>query len=153
MGILILPLTLIVGWVLAILNLTPPGATDGEDFAVSALRWLFTIPAGYMFVASGIMHTVFAKSTAKNIGWQTNGFQYELGFVSLGIGAAGIVAAYYDFSAWLVLTIVVSCFLLGAAANHIKEMISERNYSPGNTWVLIYDIGLPASLIVLLCLS
>lgn len=151
MGILILPLTLLVAWICALANLTPPGAIDGEDFATSAMRWMLTIPGGYMFVASGVMHTVFAKSTARNIGWQSNGFQYELGFVSLGIGVAGIVAAYYDFGAWLVLTIVISCFLLGAAANHIKEMVSDRNFSPGNSWVLLYDIGLPASLITLLC--
>ncbi len=145
-----LPLTLVIAWILALAGVTAPGATDGEDFAVSAMRWMMTIPAGYMFVASGVMHTVFAKSTAKNIGWTTNGFQYELGFVSFGLGVAGVVGAYMNTDAWIVLSIVSSVFLIGAAANHIKEIFADKNFSPGNTIVLVYDIGLPISLWALL---
>jgi hypothetical protein len=96
------------------------------------------------------MHTVFARSTAKNIGWTTNGFQYELGFVSIGLGIAGVIAAYLGGTSWLVLSIVLSVFLLGAAGLHVKEMIRDRNFALGNTWVLLYDVGLPVSLIALL---
>ncbi len=35
-----------------------------------------------MMLVSGVMHTIFAKSTAKNIGWTTSPFQHELGFAS-----------------------------------------------------------------------
>ncbi len=44
-----------------------------------------------MALASAMMHTVFAKSTGKNIGWTTSPFQHEFGFVSLALGIAGIV--------------------------------------------------------------
>lgn len=96
------------------------------------------------------MHTFFAKTTAESIGWKTNGFQYEIGFVSFGIGVAGIVAAYMSRDAWIVQTIIVSFFLLLAAANHIREIVKSKNYAPGNTVILIYDIGLPVSMIALL---
>lgn len=126
------------------------GADPGDEFAQTAMRWMMTMPAGYLVIASGIMHTVFARSTAKNIGWTTNGFQYELGFVSIGLGIAGVVAAYVGGTSWLVLSIVLSVFLLGAAGLHVKEMVRDRNFAWGNTWVLLYDIGLPVSLIALL---
>lgn len=146
MAVLFLPATLLVAWLLAIFNVAAPGAAADPEFADNAMRWMMTLPAGGMFVVSGFMHTVLAKQTAANIGWQTNGFQYELGFVSLGIGIAGIWAAYLDQSAWFVLSIVISVFLLGAAANHIREMATDRNLNPGNTLVLLYDIALPVSL-------
>ncbi len=146
MAVLFLPATLLVAWLLAIFNVAAPGAAADPEFADNAMRWMMTLPAGGMFVVSGFMHTVLAKKTAANIGWQTNGFQYELGFVSLGIGIAGIWAAYLDQSAWFVLSIVISVFLLGAAANHIREMATDRNLNPGNTLVLLYDIALPVSL-------
>lgn len=42
------------------------------------------------------------------------------------------------------------CLLLGAAGLHVTEMIRYRNFAWGNTWVLLYDVGLPVSLIALL---
>ncbi|MCH9816748.1 MAG: hypothetical protein K0U64_09940 [Actinomycetia bacterium] len=161
MGILFLPGTLLLAWIFAVVGLSATGAEPSEEFAVAAMRWMLLMPGGIMFVVSGFMHTVFAKSTAKNIGWKTNGFQYELGFVSFGIGIAGIYAAYLNTGlgaaaattnadAWIILSIIISVFLLGAAANHIKEMIADHNFSPGNSIVLLYDIGLPISLWALL---
>ena len=80
-----------------------------------------------MVIVSGVMHTFFAKKTAAMIGWQTNGFQYEIGFVSFGMGIAGLVAATLGSQAWLIVSIALSVFLLGAAANHI------RRWSPTGT--------------------
>ncbi len=146
MAVIFLPGVLILAWILAVIGIEAPGAASGADFADNAMRWMMTLPAGGMFVVSAFMHTVLAKQTAKNIGWETNGFQYEIGFVSLGIGIAGIWAAYLDQSAWLVLSIVITAFLLGAAGNHLKEMFVDKNFSFGNTIVLLYDFGLPISL-------
>lgn len=145
-----MPLTLIIAWVLALLNVTAPGAVSGEAFADSAMRWMLFIPGGFMVLASGVMHTVFAKSTAKNIGWQTNGFQYEIGFASFGMGLAGIIAAQSSSAAWLPVAVALSVFLVLAGLNHVREMITSKNFAPGNTLVLLYDFGLPISYGVLL---
>ena len=153
MGIYIVVLTLILAWVFALSGLSAPGQAADASLAVSALHWMFYLPAGWMFIASGVMHTVFAKSTAKNIGWKTNGFQYELGFASLGLGLAGIIAAYKGSGSWLELTIVITAFLVLAGINHIVEMVKSSNFNPGNTIILIYDFGLPISLWVLLYLA
>lgn len=150
MGTWITAGTLVIAWVLALLGVAPVGAEPGDDFAVTAMRWMMCLPAGAMVIVSGVMHTFFAKKTAAMIGWQTNGFQYEIGFVSYGMGIAGLVAATLGSQAWLIVSIALSVFLLGAAANHIKEMVTDRNFHPGNTVILIYDIGLPISLWALL---
>lgn len=152
MGILFLPASLLAAWLLGAIGVIAPGSETGVDFASNSIRWMMTIPAGGMFIASGLMHTIFAQRTAENIGWKTNGFQYEVGFFSFGVGAAGIYAAYLDKSAWVLLAVVISAFLLGAAANHVYEMVKDRNLKPGNTIVLVYDLGLPLSLWVLLAL-
>ena len=151
MGVLVMPLLIIIAFALAAFGVGGAGAPPDADFALNSLHWMLALPVGGMFIVSGFMHTLFAKKTASNIGWQTNGFQYELGFVSFGIGIAGIVAsATNEPMAWLVISIVVSVFLLGAAANHIKEIVTEKNLSPGNSVILIYDIGLPIALWALL---
>ena len=98
-----------------------------------------------MFVASFFMHTVFARKTAANIGWQTNGFQYEIGFASLGLGVAGILAGATVPAAWLPVAAAGAIFLVLAGANHIREMAKDRNFSAGNTTILLYDFGLPLS--------
>lgn len=49
------------GWVLAIVGVTPLGANPSDEFTDTAMRWMMTMPAGYLVIASGIMHTVFAR--------------------------------------------------------------------------------------------
>lgn len=151
MGVIIVPLVFVLAWVFALLGVTAPGATSGDPFAVNAMCWMLSLPVGAMFIVSGFMHTVFAKRTAAMIGWQTNGFQYEIGFGSFGMGIAGFVAASTDQTvAWLCVSIAVSVFLLGAAANHIREMVKDKNFHPGNTIINISNIGLSVSLWALL---
>ena len=146
MGVLILFGTLVLAWILALFNVNAPGTASDPTFWTNAICWMFFLPAGIQFLVSGFMHTALAKKTAASIGWVTNGFQYEIGFVSLGLGVAGLVATTLSRDAWLVLTIVISFFLILAAAQHIKQMVAEKNFAPGNSLILLYDIGLPVSL-------
>ena len=152
MGIFVPALTLVIGWLLAIFHVAAPGAVATDTFADSAMRWALFLPGGCMFLASAFMHTVLAKRTAKEIGWETNGFQYEIGFVSLGLGVAGIIAAQSTAPAWLPIAVAQSIFLALAGINHIREMITKKNFAPGNTIILIYDFGLPISYAALLIL-
>lgn len=43
-----------------------------------------------------------------------------------------------------------SIFLVLAGVQHVRQMISEKNFAPGNSLVLLYDFGLPISLVALL---
>lgn len=150
MTVLIPGLTVVIAWILALFNFAAPGAAPDDVFVDSAMRWMLFLPGGCMFLVSFFMHTVLAKKTAAQIGWQTNGFQYEIGFASLGFGVAGILAALAVPGAWLPIAAAQSIFLLLAAANHVREIAKTKNFAPGNTLILVYDIALPASYIGLL---
>lgn len=148
MGVLIPGLTVLTAWVLALLGVSSIGPAQSE-FAATAMQWLLFLPGGIMFLVSAFMHTVLAKKTAAQIGWTTNGFQYEIGFVSLGLGLAGILAAASDPAAWWPIALAQGVFLILCAINHLKEMRASRNFAPGNTLILIYDVGLPISYLAL----
>ena len=149
-GTLIPAFTLVLAWVFALIGITAPGAVPDDTTWDSVMRWLLFLPGGCMFIASFVMHTVFAKKTAANIGWQTNGFQYEIGFASLGMGIAGIIAGATVPAAWLPVAVAGSIFLVLAGLNHVRLMVKERNVRPGNTLILLYDFGLPISFAIAL---
>ena len=149
MTALIPGLTVALAWIFTLLGWSAVGADAGDTFSDSAMRWMLFLPGGIMFLVSAFMHTVLARRTAAQIGWTTNGFQYEIGFVSLGLGLAGIVAANSGPAAWWPIAIAQGVFLVLAAVNHVIDMRRSRNLSPGNTLILVYDIGLPVSYLAL----
>src|ERR1700683_1019319 len=116
LGPLVLPLVWIVAWILALAGVQASGYHASQGFSVNALRWMFYLPAGWMFIVSGLMHTKYAEKTAALIGWQTNGFQYELGFVSFGLGGAGVYASLHGVESWITIAIPTSTFLVFAWA-------------------------------------
>jgi hypothetical protein len=145
----ILPGTFVMAWIFALTGSAAPGAVVGEATDVSYIRWLLYF-AGYVFIASSVMHSVFAKKMAASIGWKTNGFQYEIAAVSLGLGLGCLYAAYHGLEAWVAISLPVISFLFLAGLNHLKEIIKEKNYAPNNTMILVWDFGLPISLAILL---
>jgi hypothetical protein len=146
---LVLPGMLVLAWVFALSGSTAPGAMASDTTPISQLRWLFYF-AGFVFAFSSIMHSVFARKTAASIGWKTNGFQYELAAVSLGLGLACFYATYHGLESWVATALPVISFLALAGLNHLKEIIKDKNYAPYNTVILIWDFGLPLSLALLL---
>jgi hypothetical protein len=151
MPALLPPLVFVLAWVLALLGVPAPGAESSAAFDDLALRWMLFLGAGTNILGGFFMHTIFARQTAASIGWTTNGFQYEVGFASLGIGLASIVAAVSDSAdAWIVASIAAGLFLLCAGLNHIVEILRDRNYALGNTAILLSDLGVPVSLLALL---
>lgn len=141
----------ILSWVLAIAGVEAPGTDGSTPFDELALRWMLFFGMGWSILGGALMHTVFAKNTAKSIGWESGGFQYEVGFASLAIGLAGIYASIVDApEAWVTASLAGGLFLLLAGFNHIVEIVRDKNYAPGNTAILLSDLGVPVSLLVLL---
>ncbi|MFM8527769.1 MAG: DUF6790 family protein [bacterium] len=91
-----------------------------------------------------------SRKTAASIGWTTNGFQYEIAFVSLGLGLACLYAGHKGKEAWIAVALPTVTFLFLAGVNHLIEIVREKNYAPNNTLILIWDFGMPISLVALL---
>jgi predicted membrane channel-forming protein YqfA (hemolysin III family) len=148
---LIPPVFLAISWVCALVGWDAPGTDGSTPFDEQALRWVLFLAVGCTGIGGAIPHTIFAKQTAKSIGWQTNGFQYEVGFANLAIGAAGVYASFQDTSqAWVTASLAGGIFLTLAGAYHVIEIVRDRNFGLGNTVILISDFGIPVSLLALL---
>ena len=145
------PLLFVLSWVFALVGWEAPSTDATTPFDEQALRWMLFLGMGWSLAGGSVNHTLLARRTAAAIGWQTNGFQYEVGFASLAIGLGGIYASNVDdSSAWIVASLAGGLFLTLAGVNHIVEIVRDRNYAPGNTAILISDLGVPVSLLALL---
>jgi len=145
------PFLFVLAWVFALIGIEAPGTDTATAFDEQALRWMLFLGVGWSLAGGSIAHTVFARVTARAIGWQTSSFQYAVGFASLGIGLADMYAASVDeSSAWIAASLAGGIFLLLAGGNHIVEIVRDRNYAPGNTAILVSDLGVPISLLGLL---
>jgi hypothetical protein len=91
---------------------------------------------------------------AQTIGWQTSPFQFEVGVANLGIGLAGLYAAFRSFEARLATSLALACFLIGAGVGHIRDIITTGNFAPGNAGpILITDLLTPTAIFLLLWLT
>ena len=127
----------------------------GGRVAEILLLWLLVINTGFggLYAFSG--HVFAADEVAASIGWPAgNPFQTEVGVANLAIGTLGILSYWIRGNFWIAAVIATSIWLLGAAAIHVREMVGEGNYNPGNAGVVFYmDIIGPLLLIALLIYS
>ena len=121
--------------------------------SIIELIMIYTIGlAGWFSIMSGLFgHIIYADQVAESIGWPLkSGFQMELAFASIGIGIIGFFG-FWNKSFWLPFIITKSIFMIGAGITHILHAITENNFSPGNTGVILYwDFLLPILLWILL---
>ena len=123
------------------------GADDWQYEALeTALLWLVGVNG--VILASG--HLLEPARTAASIGWPTSPFQFEVGLTNLLLGALGIMTGWFDRDFWLATIVAFSVYMLGAAAGHVRSMIRERNFAPGNAgYIFWYDVLVPVLLIIL----
>jgi hypothetical protein len=121
-----------------------------KGFVTSLLLSNLVFCIGFFGVFNFIGHSVLSEKIAESIGWVSNGFQKELGFVSLGIGICGILCYWFRDGFWIATAIPFSVFLIGAGILHIVEIIKSKNFNPGNTWIIIPDFIMPLTIIILL---
>ena len=144
-----LVLGLVVGAVHLYLDKQP--RTKGR-VAEIFLLWLLVIPVGIGDVFNFIGHTAFADATAASIGWPAgNPFQSEVAVANLSVGVLGILCYWMRGNFWVATVIGFSIWYLGDAVVHIRSIVVEANYAPGNAGVTFYmDILIPVILIALL---
>jgi hypothetical protein len=121
-----------------------------DDWKVTALELGLTWLVGVNGIVLGSGHLFMPAPVAASIGWPTSRFQWEVGLAGVGFGVAGVMAPSFDRGFWLATIVVFSIFMLGAAVGHVRSMIAEHNFAPGNAgYIFWYDVLAPIFLIAL----
>jgi hypothetical protein len=116
-----------------------------KDVIVEALlSWFLFFSFGVSNLYNFVMHVFFGDMAAAFIGWADSPFQAEVGFASLGFAVVAFLAFKGSFDMRLAALLAPACFLWGAAAGHLVQMVIAHNFAPGNAGVIFYsDILLP----------
>jgi hypothetical protein len=131
-----------------------PGPVDAATLVEKLISWHVFFAVGVTNLYNFICHVFFGKMAAAFIGWADSPFQFEVGMASLGFAAVAFLAAFRSFDLRLAAILGPSVFLLGAAAGHIHQMVTEHNFAPGNAGIIFYmDIVIPLVGFVLLTLQ
>jgi hypothetical protein len=150
------PLTfLVIGLIVSLIaiarSLAPLNAATIVEKLIS---WHVFFTIGVSNFYNFVCHVFFGKMAAAFIGWADSPFQFEVGMASLGFSVVAFVAAFRSFDLRLAAILGPSVFLLGAAAGHVYQMVTERNFAPGNAGIIFYmDIIIPLVGFVLLALQ
>lgn len=146
------PFAGLIAFAIAVLvQLSQHGTTDWEpNLLVTSITYLVGVN-GFVL---GSGHLLFPDPIARSIGWQKSPFQWEVGLASISYGVLGVMAGSFGQAWWLAAILAFSVFYLGAAAGHVREMVTEKNFSPGNAgFIFYYDIIVPIYLICLYILN
>jgi len=125
-----------------------------SDVIEKLLAWhvFWAIGVGYLY--NFVMHGFFGKMAAAFIGWADSPFQFEVATASLGFSVVGFIAAFRSFDLRLAAIVGPSVFMLGAAAGHVYQMVTQHNFAPGNAGLIFYmDIVIPLFGLLLLWLQ
>lgn len=127
-----------------------PKAPLLEDLFAPFLLWSI----GVSFLYNFVMHVFFGPMSARFIGWEPSPFQAEVGFASLGFSLVGFLAWRGGRGLRIAAVAGPACFLLGAAAGHVVQIVRAENFSPGNAGIIFYtDILIPIAGLVMLALG
>ena len=137
---------------ISLINKPKPLRADVVAEALFSYYLLFTI--GINNLVNFVFHVFVGDLAAEFIGWPNSPFQAEVGFASLGVGIAGVIAFKASLPFRFATLIPPAVFSLGAAGGHIYQMIVAKNFSPGNVGlVLPSNFLIPIVGFVLLLLS
>jgi len=124
---------------------------------VAYLLWgeMLFYSVGLGFIWSGVFHAYFQQIAAPSIGWQPSPFEYELGWLEIGIAIVALGALWRGYAYRAAVTIPVVVFGFAAAAQHLAQIACCRNYAPGNAGLILWlgDLAIPAIFIILMWLS
>jgi hypothetical protein len=86
---------------------------------------------------------------AESMGYPTGPYQFEVSCTNLAFAVMAVLCVRRR-AARLVVLVGFAVFMWGAALGHVDQSVAHHNLTPGNTGgILVYDLGLPALLLVL----
>jgi uncharacterized protein DUF6790 len=136
---------LILGVIAAAISLArKPRPWHREEVVEALLSYFLLFSIGVSFLYNFVMHVFFGAMAARFIGWADSPFQTEVGYASLGFSILGFLAFKGSRDMRLAAVIGPAAFLWGAAAGHVREIVTTGNLAPGNAGVILYtDILIP----------
>ncbi|MCC9605126.1 hypothetical protein LOC68_24520 [Blastopirellula sp. JC732] len=140
------PITfLVVGLICSAISLSRQPKPLTKHVVFEKLLAYYCLSAvGFFYIYNFVMHVFFGEFAARFIGWADSPFQLEVGFASLGFGLVGLLAFCPDFGLRLAANLGPACFMWGAAAGHVYQMVANHNFAPGNAGTMFWaDIFLP----------
>jgi hypothetical protein len=124
----------------------------GGNRRIAYVLWgellFYTVGIGYVY--AGIFHAYFQSVAAPAIGWRPSPFEYELGWMEIGLGIVALTSLWRGFEFRLAATIVFVVFSLAAAAQHVAQILCCRNYAADNAGPLLWGGDVVIPLIVLI---
>jgi len=106
------------------------------------------IGLGCQLLGFAVGHLFKADAIAEHIGWKKGSpFQLEVGIADLTIGTLGTLCAWFSGGFRLATVIAATIWLWGCVAGHVRDMMRNRNFSPGSAgfvfyWGLLYPVFL-----------
>ena len=137
--------TLLLTWMLVCLFIIIFNKKSKKPLSEKILAYFLFFNLGISGIYGFVMHVFYGEFIARFIGWTQSPFQAEVGFANLAFGITGILAFFGNFGFRLATLIGFACFLWGAAAGHVYQMIAHHNFAPGNAGFIFWtDIFMPA---------
>jgi len=106
---------------------------------------------GFTMVWAGIFHAYFSSIAAPAIGWKPSPFEFELGWLEIGLGVAALLSHPRGKAYRAAVTIPFVIFLLAAASLHIDQLVRFHNYAPGNAGITLWFGDIFSPLFVAFC--
>lgn len=123
----------VLAWICSVASIK-----HGMPFTDALVYFIIIFNGGIQGLWAATGHLFFPAQTAQKIGWQSNGFQVEIGFANLAIGVTGILT--YFFQSWSQpLATFIIIYYSGCAYNHIKERVLYKNNAPCNSGPMLYS--------------
>ena len=96
-----------------------------------------------------VFHVFMPQLASSAIGWQPSGFETEVGFANLALAVPGLMCPWQPRAFLLAVAVAATCFLGGAAANHVYEIVTAHNLAPGNAGTILWtDVAIPLLVLV-----
>src|SRR5450830_1818828 len=116
------------------------------------LLYLFVFQIGLMSFIAFIAHVFRDPEIAALVGWQPGSpFQYEVGMMNLGLAVLGFLYIWFRKEFWLATAIIAAVTMAGCGVGHVREIIVNNNWAPGNAGLGIWlqTVLVPITLLVL----
>ncbi len=105
------------------------------------LVWWMVVAVGIAAIFGAMFHFFDGPETARQIGFTNGdgGFQTEVGFGDLAIGALGVLCAWFRDRFLLAAVVAVSVSYLGDAYGHLHQAAIHDNHARDNTGLVLWS--------------